>query len=287
MRHRGLAGVLAFAVATCTPLQAQYDIRRSDLSCDEANRYAFQSMRSLGFVESRFEPAAVGREGLVEGTKSEISRSGQAVTRTGVVHIKCQPNEVLVKADERKLLSQDLTFTRGFFLAFTGLVEHSGASKAYAEEQAGGVTGGGLKFKIQPQLGLESKLDFGEDLAAGGVLAVRVIVQNGSQVTYRLEPAAIELRPAEGEGRVSQLALPAAARAIAKAVAADAGEGAPAPDPARIEAVLRGRALGACKLKPGDQVEGFVYFPTGSYARARATLVDDETEESEGFLVEF
>jgi hypothetical protein len=30
-----------------------------------------------------------------------------------------------------------------------------------------------------------------------------------------------------------------------------------------------------------------VYFPTGSYARARATLVDVESGESEGFLVEF
>jgi len=280
--------MLAFAVATCTPMQAQYDIRRGDLSCDEANRYAFQSMRSLGFVESRFEPAALGREGLVQGTKSEVVGSGgREVTRTGVVRIKCEPNEVLVTANEPKLLSQDLTFTRGFFLAFTGLVEHSGASKAYAEEQAGGVTSGGLKFKIQPQLGLESKLDFGEDLAAGGVLAVKVVVQNGSNITYRLDPAAIELRPVEGEGRVSQVPLSVAATAIAKAGAADAGEGAPPPDPGRVETILRSRALGACRLKPGDQAEGFVYFPNGKYARARATLVDEETGEGEGFLVEF
>jgi len=279
--------MLAFAVATCAPPQAQYDIRRGDLSCDEANRYAFQSMRSLGFVESRFEPAVPGREGVVKGTRSEISRSGHEFTRVGVVRIKCEPNEVLVTADEQKLMSQDLTFTRGFFLAFTGLVDHSGASKAYADEQAGGVTSGGVKFKIQPQLGLESKLDFGEDLAAGGVLAVKVIVQNGSSITYRLDPSGIELRPASGEGRVSQVSLPMAATAIAKAAAADAGEGAPPPDPGRIEATLRARALGARKLKPGDQAEGFVYFPTGQYARARATLIDDETGEGEGFLVEF
>mgnify|MGYP003513271711 CR=1 FL=1 len=47
------------------------------------------------------------------------------------------------------------------------------------------------------------------------------------------------------------------------------------------------RALAGGTLKPGDRAEGFVYFPVGSYARARATLVDVDTKESEGFLVEF
>jgi len=279
--------VLALALAACTPMRAQYDIRRRDLSCEAANRYAFQSMRSLGYAESQFQPAAVGREGLIKGRKRELRSGDREVTRTGVVRIQCSPGEVFLTAREEQLLSQDITFTRGFYLAFTGLADYAGASQAQAEVESGGVKSGGVKFKIQPQLGLESKLDFGEDLAGGGVLAVRVTVQNGSDRAYTLEPAAIELRSAAGEGKVPQMPIPAAAAAVARAAAAAAGEGAPPPDPARVEAMLRERALRGGKLGPGDQAEGFVYFPAGRYSRARATLIDVETKESEGFLVEF
>ena len=76
----------------------------------------------------------------------------------------------------------------------------------------------------------------------------------------------------------------------ARRVAASAGAldaGAARPDTAAIEKTLRERALKAQKLAPGSETEGFLYFPTGKYARARATLVDVETKESEGFMVEF
>ncbi len=78
-----------------------------------------------------------------------------------------------------------------------------------------------------------------------------------------------------------------AAKAIARAAATDLGEGMPGPTPASIESMLRQRALAGRTLKPGDRAEGFVYFPTGTYARARATLIDVESGEGEGFLVEF
>jgi hypothetical protein len=204
-----------------------------------------------------------------------------------VVHIACDPSEVRLEAADEQLLSQDLTFTRGFYLAFTGIADHASTGTAYADEQSGGVKEGGVKFKIQPQLALETKLDFGEDLAAGNVLAVKVTVQNGSPVTYTLDPAAIELRPRGGTGKVVQVDTAEAAKAVAKAAAAGLDPGIPGPTAASVEAMLRKRALAPGTLKPGGSAEGFVYFPTGSYARARATLVDVDSGESEGFLVEF
>lgn len=264
-------------------MQSQYNVRRSNLTCDQANRYAFQSMKSLGYGVTSFEPAAIGRAGILRGTKSEENRS----SHDGVVRITCDATEVRLEAAEEQLLSQDLTFTRGFYLAFTGIADHSTAGAAYADQQSGGATEGGAKFKIEPQLALETKLDFGEDLAAGGVLAVKVTVQNGSTITYTLDPAAVELRPRGGTGKVLQLDIGPAATAIAKAAAGTLDPGIPGPTAASIEAMLRKRALTGGTLKPGDRAEGFVYFPTGSYARARATLVDVESGESEGFLVEF
>ena len=278
--------VLVVMLVACTSMQSQYDVRRSNLSCDQANRYAFQSMKSLGYTVTDFEPAALGRDGVLRGSKTEEA-AGRSSRHDGVVRIACDASEVRLEAAEEQFLSQDLTFTRGFYLAFIGIADHSTAGAAYAEEQSGGVTGGGVKFKIQPQIALETKLDFGEDLAAGGVLAVKVTVQNGSVQTYTLDPTAIELRPRGDTGKVLQVELGEAAKAIARAVAADLGEGAAGPSPASIESLLRERALKGRTLKPGDQAEGFVYFPTGAYARARATLVDVESGESEGFLVEF
>jgi hypothetical protein len=275
-------GLAAWAVA-CTPMHAQYNVRRSNITCDQANRYAFQSLKSLGYTVTSFEPAAVGRAGVLRATKSEEGSS----SHDGIVHIACDSSEVRLEASEEQFLSQDMTFTRGFYLAFTGIADHSTENAAYAEEQAGGATEGGVKFKIQPQLALETKLDFGEDLAAGGVLAVKVVVQNGSPVTYTLDPAAIELRPRGGSDKVGQIAIGDAAKAVAKAAAADLDPGIPGPSASSIETTLRQRALVGRTLKPGDKAEGFVYFPTGSYARARATLVDVESGESEGFLVEF
>lgn len=275
----------AAMLAACASMQSQYNVRRSNLSCDQANRYAFQSVKSLGYTVTTFEPAAVGRAGVLRGTKSEDG--GRSGSHDGVVHIVCDATEVRLDAAEEQFLSQDLTFTRGFYLAFTGIADHAESGVAYADEQSGGSASGGVKFKIQPQLALETKLDFGEDLAAGGVLAVKVTVQNGSAETYTLAVDAIELRRREGTDKVVQIDIPTAAKAIAKATAADLSPGIPGPSPASIESTLRERSLKGRTLKPGDSAEGFVYFPVGSYARARATLVDVATGESEGFLVEF
>jgi hypothetical protein len=116
---------------------------------------------------------------------------------------------------------------------------------------------------------------------------VKVVIQNGSDRTYELDPASIELRPAEGSAKIAQVPLREAAAALARSASEDRGQGAAAVDPGQMENLLRQRALMVRKLRPGEKAEGFLYFPVGKYARARATLVDVETSEEEGFLVEF
>jgi hypothetical protein len=285
MRRHATLALLAATVLTvaCNSMQTQYNVRRENVSCDEANRYAFRSMRSMGYDVTRFEPATVGGAGLLKGNK-EGDRGGMHYV---TVHLTCTPGEVLLEASRDEFLKQDVEFSRGFYLTFTSFADNAARNAAYAEQQTGGVTGGGVKFKIQPQLGLESKIDFGYDLQAGGVLAVKVIVQNGSDRTYELDPRDIELRPRKGRGKVRQLRIPDAAATIAAATASDLPAGAPTPQPDGVAALLRERQLVARQLRPGDEAEGFVYFRAGEYARARATLVDVETSESEGFLVEF
>jgi hypothetical protein len=240
-------------------------------------------MKSMGYTVTRFEPAPAGGNGVLKGWKEGDHGAKHNVT----VNVTCEPGAVLLQASRDELLKQDVEFSRGFYLVFTSFADGAASAAAYAEEQSGGVKSGGVKFRIEPQLGLESKLDFGHDLGAGGVLAVKVVVQNGSDRTYQLDPRDIELRPLEGRGNIRQLRINDAAASIASATAGDVPEGAPPPNASAIETVLRQRALTGRTLKPGDQAEGFIYFKSGEYARARATLTDVETSESEGFMVEF
>ena len=259
LRRLGLLA-LAALVGGCPSVQQQYVVHRANLSCDDANRYAFESMRSLGYTVGQFRLAKIGAPGVIKATRPGERGGEDHVT----VDIKCEANGVeAFGAKDEAILKQDMTFSRGFFLAFTGLVDHGPETAAWNEQRSGGTAAGGAKFKIQPQVGLETKLDFGEDLAAAGILAVKVTVQNGSDRTYKLDPDAIELRNAADDG-VKQMAIGQAASALARTSAEDAGPGAPPPDPGRMEALLRGRALTARMLRPGGPADGFLYFPTGS-----------------------
>ena len=155
---------LAVIAAACTSAQQQYVARRPNLSCDDANRYAFSSVRSLGYTVGRFQLAQRGTPGLIKASKPG-ERGGE---EHATVDIKCDATGVEVfGAKDESLLKQDVTFSRGFFLAFTGLVDHGAEMVAWHEQETGGTTGGGVKFKIQPQIGLETKLDFGENLVFG------------------------------------------------------------------------------------------------------------------------
>ncbi len=63
MRSRLALAVVVTAIAACASMHSQYNVRRSNLTCDQANRYAFESMKSLGYTVTSFEPAAIGRGG--------------------------------------------------------------------------------------------------------------------------------------------------------------------------------------------------------------------------------
>src|SRR6476660_9663233 len=95
--------VFAACLAACASMQSQYNVRRTNLTCDQANRYAFQSVKSLGYDVTSFEPAAVGRPGTLRGSKSAEKGSS---SHEGVVHIVCDASEVRLDAAEEQFLSQ-------------------------------------------------------------------------------------------------------------------------------------------------------------------------------------
>jgi hypothetical protein len=66
-----------------------------------------------------------------------------------------------------------------------------------------------------------------------------------------------------------------------------AGKPAAAPDTAMILRQLQKRLLNSGSVAPNQLVEGYVFFPVGAYVKGRISLTDQESEEAEGFVVEF
>jgi hypothetical protein len=106
-------------------------------------------------------------------------------------------------------------------------------------------------------------------------MPVKLAISNRTARTYVFDPAAVVLLSEQGE-RVTGISAEQAAKRTA---AATTGAGAAGR--------LAEKAARAGVIAPGEILEGYLYVPRQAYRRARLTLVDKATEETEGFAVGF
>lgn len=235
----------------------------------------------MGFTITAFQPAAIGRPGTLHGTRDE--RGVQKVTAV----VTCNGTTVDIDASEDGKLLGQMEFRRGFYLSFTGIVQAAEITEAAAREAAlhpaPDHKGPGLRVLLEPVPGQAAKLDFDFDLAAAGVLPVRVTITNGTTRTYRFDATDIVLVQTDGT-RVPPLSIDAAAQRI---VAAPHPADAAAPDANAVTQRLKARALSGDSAAANQSIKGYVFFPLGRYVKGRVSLEDQATEESEGFVVEF
>ncbi|HSD09967.1 MAG TPA: hypothetical protein VLF14_03220, partial [Candidatus Binatia bacterium] len=102
-----------------------------------------------------------------------------------------------------------------------------------------------------------------------GVVAVRVRVLNAGERTLNVDPQRLRVI---GEG--SQPVLPMA----------------PADTERRLSAAdpdIKSKLLRPTKLKHGESVTGFVFFPVGTYTGGSLALIDDQTGEADDYDVNF
>jgi hypothetical protein len=256
----------------------QYDLNNQPLTCAQANDYALRTLQAMGFTVTAFQPAAVGRRGTLHGTREE--RGTQAVT----VEVTCDGKTADVDASEDGKFLGQIEFKRGFYLSFTGIVQADEiTARDAALHPARERQGAGLQVRLQPVPGQAAKLDFDFDLAAAGVLPVRVTITNGTSRTYAFDPTDIVLIQKDGT-RVRPLSLAAAAQRI---VTAPHPADAAAADSGVVADRLRAHALSGDSIAAGQTVKGYLFFPLGQYVKGRVSLEDTATEESEGFVVEF
>jgi hypothetical protein len=279
--RRVAMGVLVLFAGACTAPVRQYDIMSSTLTCEQANEYAYRTLEAMKFSITAFEPAAVGRTGVVRGSR-DTTTGGQAAT----VRVTCNGQSVVIDASEDGRLLGQSEFKRGYYMSFTGLQsqEEIRANAAAAEEARpfAAKREKGVQVLLEPVRGLQAKLDFDLDLAAGGILPVKLEIKNVTERAYRLDLQDVVLVRADGQ-RVPPLAT---AEAAAQVVAALRGQGVALTDD-DVRRRLAAHEITDTTVPSTRSVSGYLYYPLASYVKGRVVLEDPAAEESEGFVFQF
>ncbi len=223
------------------------------LSCEEANRLAYRTVTVLGYTPSSLQIATPGQPGRILARKEGA--------KDGMVTITCNESGAVVEPEKTGLVVPSLVgpaerpgeFPQIFKQAFNILRGTQEAVAARGPEK-------GLNLTMTPLNSFESQIELGADLPASGVLPVKVIISNNTSRPYGLDASKVFLQPTTG-GRVAPIAPPAAGQSKA--------------------------LQGEMTLQPGQVVSGYLFYPAGQYTSARTTLVDKETEEGEGFSIQF
>ncbi len=313
--HRSLLVSALTLVAACTPVSRQYEIHTTDMTCDQANRHVHDALVGMGMEITAFQPARAGLPGYAQATR----RRGSGETG-GEVLISCDEHGVHIDASQSGLGGEH-EFERGVFLSVSGRAdlvpereggELAGLKKREADPGSTAATQSDARpaavasrvvVSLEPVVGFETVLDFEANLSDAGVLPVRLTIVNGTDRSYDFDPRDVVLSASEARQRAFPLAPADAAgklqdrnrELIGSGGAQGSAEDGPieplAPtelgDVRAASELIPRRAVRGGRLEPGEQVSGFIYFAAGSYDRARITMVDVATGETEGFLVEF
>jgi hypothetical protein len=305
--------VLVALVAGCASARAVsrgYNINTSDLTCEEANRYVQESLGDMNMTITEFRKARTGSPGFAKAHR-EDTRGGLS----GTVEVRCDADGVHILPDESGF-STTRDFERGLFLSLAGradlVVEREGrystgvlhkrqrAAPAGRRETDSGVAGndatpaaaaaasGVVEVEVEMIRGFATVLDFEANVAAASILPIKVSVTNGSSRAYDFDPRNVALRNRGSREATAPLgAAQAVARLKERVQGGKDGATEELGDVAAAERIIPARELKAMRLLPGATLSGYMYFPDGDYDRARITMSDVATGETEGFLVEF
>lgn len=284
-----VSALILLALCACNPPIRQYDLNDQALSCDEANRLAYRTIEAMRFKVGEFQPGGPGQPGVIKARRVVAGENGRQQDVT--VTVECTPTGANIDASEDGAFLNQLEFKRAFHHAYLNVVSMSAANHQLDQQILAGTAPESqqrrdLKVVVKPQRGQASKLDFAFDLAAAGVLPVRIEIANLTPRTYTLDVAEIRLTRADRE-RVAALTPAEAGERIASAKHGSPPQPLTALSPKAITDTLTLKQFAANEIAPGAEREGFLYFPLGDYIGARVVLTDKESGEDEGVRVEF
>lgn len=281
---RVIALALAVGASGCASAVRQYDLIDRPMSCEDANRVAYRTLQAMRFTVGEFQPAEPGRPGVMHG-----QRTAKDDHRSVTVRITCSATGATIDATEDGEWLEQMEIKRSFHHAFTNIVSMTAAQDELDAKVVAGTAPASqqrrdVKVLVEPLRGQAGRIDFPFDIAAAGVLPVRIDITNLTAQTYTLAPTELRLTTPSRERVAALTPAEAAARIAAARV-----DGAPLTtlSPTAIASVLAGKQFEATSIAPGAQQRGFLYFPLAEYVSARLVLTDSESGEDEGVRVEF
>ena len=241
-------------LAGCFTAQ-QYAVQRPELGCERANRVAYRTMVQLGYTVTAMVTAEPFRVGMIAGEKP--GPDGQVLR--GKVRITCDGQGTTLQPVEDSPVP-NFEFSREFGYSFKSLVQMPDVEEP--REKAG------LQIQVRRLDRFQQQLDLGGIALGPGADLVRVTVRNDTDRAAAIEPSGVELASADGA-----TALPLAGGALDAALAGGGAE--------RVRAELLRKRL---TVAPRTSVVRFLVYPAGQWREARVSVVDVETDETEGFV---
>ena len=288
--ERIVGAVTVLSLAGCTPQSKQWELKNQPLTCDEANRRAYRTIEAMRYKVTDFTPAAPGQRGVIKATRL-VTQQGGEEPRLVDITIDCTPGGADIAASEEGKWLGQMEIERAFYHAYVNVVDMSAKQQQLDEQVLAGTAPASqqrrdLRVVVEPRRGQAAKLDFALDLAAAGVLPVRLDITNLTSRTYTLDVAAIRLTRSDRE-RIAAISAADAAARIADATLGNPPQPLTTQSRDAVAATLAERQFAATEIRPGTQREGFLYFPLADYVNARIVLTDQESGEDEGVRVEF
>jgi hypothetical protein len=248
-----LACALALLGAGCVARYVR--VAEKGLTCMEAHHVAIDAVRRMGYTITEATKATPGSPGTIIASRA-VGTTAQGL----LVRVFCtsQGAEVQATTDQGGLvqLSFSTDFQRNFQAAAATKVPPRRATES------------GVDVLVTPERGAAGNVDV--DVSHLGVLPVSVRITNHTTRAYGFRAAGVVLQTIDGE-RVAPLAV----TEIAKQLDADAA------------AALRQKVVADGTIAPNETLTGVLLFSYKAYVRARVELIDRESNESEGFSIEF
>jgi hypothetical protein len=250
------------------PLESIGTVTEAGLPCTQATTVARQVLLKLGYTIDKVEPAKSGQPGRVVGLRNtgwtpRIAEDGD-VYRTQIT-VRCSDTGSTFEGATSEGFTRRLGLRRDFPDTVTAVIQQP-ARRAHVHKEPEE----GLIISVEPQRGRTASAVFGTDLPASGITPVQVKIDNRTARTYGVSRERVKLVTQDGRN-----APPLTTGELADKLGAS------------VSGQLESKLIAEGDLGPGANRIGFMYFPAAAYRRATIILLDRETDEPEGFNVEF
>ena len=228
-------------------------ITQPGITCLEAQRLAIEAVRRMGYTVTDSTKPTPGTPGKLVASRGEgEDQRGMLVTVT------CTRLGAEVEAQAEGTVASAGTATE-FQRTFQTVVANRPPPRAAAAT--------GLDVILTPE---PTGVDLGADVRVAEVLPVSVRISNRTPRRYQFRVEDAVLVTADGK-----TARPLDATTVASRLSPEAAS-----------AVQRS-ALHDQDVIPNSEITGYLFYPLSSYSRARVELLEPESQESEGFSIEF